>query len=177
MRTELAQAMGGLVASVDMNVRELVKDEKTRLTQLANVVTWARSGVERDYTGVVINAHAPEMPTRFSKQLAQVMRGALSLGISTDEAMRLATRCARDSLEPLRRDLLLDVAAYPGSNPDEVHRRTIRPLTTVKNNLVALHTLRLLICDEREEWRGRRVLSVPYYFLAPELDRAVLLSM
>jgi hypothetical protein len=177
MRAELAKAMGGLVASADMNVRQLTSDEKDTLTKLANIVTWARSGVERDYHGAVINAHAPEMPTRFSKQLAQVARGALSLGIPTASAMQLATRCARDSLEPLRRDLLLDVAANPNTNPDEVHRRIIRPLTTVKNNLIALHTLRLLVCDERDELRGNRVFSVPYYHLAPELDRAVLLSM
>jgi hypothetical protein len=177
MRTELAQAMGALVASADLNVRGLTRGEKEWLTKLANVVTWARSGVERDYKGVVINAHAPEMPTRFAKQLAQVARGALSLGIPTDGAMRLATRCARNSLEPLRRDLLLDIAANPDSNPDEVHKRVVRPLTTVKNNLVALHTLRLLTCDERQEWRGNRTFVVSYYSLAPELDRAVLLSM
>ena len=125
----------------------------------------------------MINAHAPEMPTRFAKQLAQLMRGAMSLGVPAEKAMRLATRCARDSLEPLRRDLLLDVAAHPDTNPDDVHRRIIRPLTTVKYNLVALHTLRLLVCDERNEWRGNRVFQVPYYSLAPELDRATLMSM
>jgi hypothetical protein len=177
MRAELAQVMGALIASADLGVRQLDDSERERLIKLANVVTWTRSGVERDYRGDVINAHAPEMPTRFAKQLAQVMRGALSIGIPTDEAMRLATRSARDSLEPLRRDLLLDVAANPGSNPDEVHRRTSKPLTTTKNTLVAMHTLGLLTCVEREERRGGRMVVVPYYWLAPELDRAVLLSM
>ena len=177
MRIELAKVMGDLVASADIAVRQLEASEKERLVKLANVVTWARSGVERDFHGAVINAHAPEMPTRFAKQLAQLMRGAMSLGVPAEKAMRLATRCARDSLEPLRRDLLLDVAAHPDTNPDDVHRRIIRPLTTVKYNLVALHTLRLLVCDERNEWRGNRVFQVPYYRLAPELDRATLMSM
>jgi hypothetical protein len=36
----------------------------------------ARTGVEPDYKGEVIDAHAPEMPTRFAKQLAQLVRGA-----------------------------------------------------------------------------------------------------
>lgn len=117
------------------------------------------------------------MPTRFAKQLAQMMRGAMSLGMPAEIVMQLATRCARDSLEPLRHNLLLDVAANPDTNPDDVHKRVIRPLTTVKNNLVALHTLRLLICEEREEWRGNRTFLIPYYRLAPELDRATLLNM
>jgi hypothetical protein len=34
-----------------------------------------------------------------------------------------------------------DVASHPDSNPDDVHKRIVRPLTTVKNNLVALHAL------------------------------------
>ena len=117
MRAELAGAMGALVASADMSVRDLTDAEKARLIKLANIVTWARSGVERDYRGDVVDAHAREMPTRFAKQLAQLVRGALSLGMPAEIAMQLATRCARDSLEPLRRDLLLDVAAHPGSNP------------------------------------------------------------
>ena len=158
-------------------MRDLTDAERDRLIELANVVTWARSGVERDYRGDVVNAHAPEMPTRFAKQLAQLVRGALSLGMPSEIAMRLAARCARDSLEPLRRDLLLDLAIYPGSNPDEVRTRIVRPLTTVKQNLMALHALRLLVCEEREELRWRRLFSIPYYSLAPELDRVTLLSM
>jgi hypothetical protein len=177
MRADLAKAMGDLVAGADMNARHLTDIEKGQLVRLANVVTWARSGVERDFKGAVINAHAPEMPTRFAKQLAQVVRGAISLGMPAELAMQHAIRCARDSLEPLRRDLLLDVASHPDTNADDVHARIVRPLTTVKNNLIALHTLRLLTCDEREEWRGNRVFSIPYYSLAPELDRSTLLSM
>ena len=51
------------------------------MIKLANVVTWARTGVERDYKGAVVEAHAPEMLTRFGKQLGQVVRGAVSLGM------------------------------------------------------------------------------------------------
>jgi hypothetical protein len=177
MRTELAGAMGALVASADTGVRSLIGAEVERLIKLANVVTWARSGVERDYRGDVVNAHAPEMPTRFAKQLAQVVRGALSFGMDPDAAMQLAIRCARDSLEPLRRDLLLDIAANPDTDPNDVHRRIVRPLTTVKQNLVALHMLRLVDCEERLERRGNRMVEVSHYSLAPDLDRATLLSM
>jgi hypothetical protein len=177
MRAELAQAMGALVASADLGVRLLEPKERTRLIKYANIVTWARTGVERDYRGGVINSHAPEMPTRFAKQLAMVARGAMSLGIRADMAMQLATRVARDSLEPLRLTLLLDLAANPGSNPSDVHKRTRKILTTVKNTLDALHTLGLLDCVERDERHGSRTFTVPYYWLAAKVDQATLLSM
>jgi hypothetical protein len=78
-------------------------------------VTFTRTAVERDYKGDVINAHAPEMPTRFAKQLAQMVRGGLALGMSRESAMRLALRCGRDSAPPLRIDILLDLASNPGA--------------------------------------------------------------
>jgi hypothetical protein len=177
IRAELAASLGALVASVDMAVRDLTAAETDQLVKLANIVTWARTGVERDYRGEVIDAHAREMPTRFAKQLAQATRGALSIGVPAEIAMQQAVRCARDSLDPLRRDLLLDVAAHPDSDPSGVHARMARPLTTVRTNLTALHVLRLLTCEEREEWRGRRPFLVPHYRLSPEVDRATLLKM
>jgi hypothetical protein len=177
MRTELAAVVGKLIVSINMNAYQLSEAERERLIKLANLVTWARTGVERDYKGAVVEAHALEMPTRFAKQLGQVVRGAVSCGMPTQTAMQLATRCARDSLEPRRRDILLYLVAHPSSAPDAVHARLICPLTTVTNHLTALHTLRLLQCEEREEWRGRRTFLVPYYTLAPELDQATLLSI
>ena len=90
MRVELASAMGALVASADLSARDLSETERRTLIKLANVVTWARSGVERDFKGGVVNAHALEMPTRFAKQLAQLVRGALALGMSPELAMQLA---------------------------------------------------------------------------------------
>ena len=63
----------------------------------------ARSAVERDYRGDIVFAHDPEMPTRFAKQLVQLLRGAVAIGMTPADAMRLALRCARDSIPPLRR--------------------------------------------------------------------------
>ena len=51
MRAELAATMGVLIASADLNVRNLAEAESERLIRLANLVTWARSGVERDFKG------------------------------------------------------------------------------------------------------------------------------
>ena len=102
-------------ATLSADEYQLADVEIDQLVKAADVVTMARTAVERDYQGEVIDAHAPEMPTRFAKQLAQMIRGAVAIGMTPAAAMRLAIRCARDSIPPLRREILLDVAANPGS--------------------------------------------------------------
>jgi hypothetical protein len=177
MRAELAAAVGGLINNAPKTEYQLSDPEIDRLVKLANIVTWTRTGIERDYKGDVIDAHAPEMPTRFVKQLTQLVRGAVAIGIPAARAMQLASRCARDSMAPLRRDILLDLAAHPHSCPQDVHTRITRPRTTTQRELMGLHMLGLLECEEVEEKRGTRSYMVPYYSLAPELDRRTLLSM
>ena len=73
MRTELSGAAAGVLATVRPSAAITVTDaERERILAAANVVTLARTAVDYDYRGDVIDAHAPEMPTRFAKQLAQV---------------------------------------------------------------------------------------------------------
>jgi hypothetical protein len=81
------------------NPADLDDDDSAALRAAADLVTPARTGVEFDYRGDVIDAHAPEMATRFAKQLAQVVRGGVAVGMERDDA-RLAIRCARDSPPP-----------------------------------------------------------------------------
>jgi len=101
MRAEIAAAVGGLIGSVDPEQTwRLTDNEIDRLIAASDIVTYARTAVEHDYRGDVVNAHAPEMPTRFSKQLAQMVRGSLALGMDRETAMLLALRCARDSMPP-----------------------------------------------------------------------------
>jgi hypothetical protein len=76
MRTQLAEAVGELIAGASKDRYELSAAETDHLIKLANIVTWSRTGVERDYKGEMIDAHAPEMPTRLAKQLTQLVRGA-----------------------------------------------------------------------------------------------------
>ena len=100
----------------------------------ADIVTMARTAVERDYRGEVIDAHMPEMPTRFAKQLAQIVRGGVAIGMPRKEAMRLAIRCARDSIPPLRLEILLDVATHPDTEVGDVRRRISKPWHTSSAN-------------------------------------------
>jgi hypothetical protein len=103
MRAELSMAVGALLAMVEPGDGiHLTSDEEEHILTVANIVTLARTGVEYDYRGNVIDAHAPEMPTRFAKQLGQILRGAVALGLPRPAALKLAIRCARDSMPPLR---------------------------------------------------------------------------
>ena len=114
-----------------MAVRDLTDAENDRLIE-PDVVTWARSGVERDFRARW-SRMLPEMPARFTKQLAQVVRGALYL-LACLQGRHAADplRAGQPSREPLRRDLLLDVAANPSSSPDP--KDTARGRRTVKTS-------------------------------------------
>jgi Bifunctional DNA primase/polymerase, N-terminal len=61
MRQELAGAVGGLLGHINTTADYTVTEEEgTRLLEAADIVTTARTAVERDYKGEVIDAHAPE---------------------------------------------------------------------------------------------------------------------
>jgi hypothetical protein len=141
-------------------------------------VTLARSAVERDYRGDIEFAHDPEAPTRFAKQLVQLLRGAVAIGVKPAEAMRLVRRCACDSIPPLRRDILLDLAKNPGSRATDVRKRISQPRNTVRRGLECLHMLGTLVCDETEETdRNGRERTISRYRLADGLDRETLQSV
>ena len=91
------------------------RTETERLVKAADIVTLARTGVERDYRGDVIDAHAPEMPTRFAKQLAQMLRGADRDRHAAASAMRSPCAAPAIAILPLRREILLDLAEHPWS--------------------------------------------------------------
>jgi hypothetical protein len=148
MRRELAAAVGGVIAGMSTNVAAPSEVEVDSLLAAADLVTLARTGVDFDYKGNVVDAHAPEMPTRFAKQLGQVVRGAVAIGLPRTEALKLAIRCARDSMPPLRLTIVDDVAANPGSTPSDVRKRVNKPWTTIDRQMQALHMLGVLDCDE-----------------------------
>jgi hypothetical protein len=175
MRAEMAAAVAGLISTVDPDkVYQLSQSDEATIVNAANLTTLARTGVETDYRGDVIDAHAPEMPTRLAKQLAQLMRGAVAIGIGPQEALQLALRCARDSLPQLRLAVLCDVARHPGSKVIAIRRRVQRPRLTVDRTLQALHALGLLHCREEEEVRASRTVQTRFYSLALEINPEVL---
>jgi hypothetical protein len=175
MRAELSAVTAKLLARVSRTTAIAVTDaERERILAAADVVTLARTGVDYDYRGDVIDAHAPEMPTRFAKQLAQVLRGAVALGMDRRAALRLALRCARDSMPPLRLAILDDVAAHPGSCTKDVRQRIGKPRATVDRQLQALHMLEVLSCEETETRHAGRPATLWRYQLAAGINPDVL---
>ena len=175
MRQELAQAVGAIIGNASTKEYQFKPEGTAQLVKAADIVTLARTAVERDYQGNVIDAHAPEMPTRFAKQLAQMVRGGVAIGMAAADAMKLALRCARDSIPPLRREILLDLAANPWSEPKEVRKRIERPRKTVWRELEALHMLRLLHCAEEEETGadGKKRTKLMYGFDDDEHEKTL----
>lgn len=168
MRSDLTQAAAGVLAGVDPSTAITPTDAETDvLLAAADLVTLARTGVEYDYRGDVIDAHAPEMPTRFAKQLAQVLRGGVAIGMERADALRLAIRCARDSMPPLRLAIVDDLAAHPESSTAEVRKRLGKPRATVDRQLQALHMLEVIECDESSAPNGATVWR---YSLASGVD-------
>lgn len=147
MRAELRAAVKGVFAWLNPEFMRLTNLEEI-LVPLADLVTQARTAVMRDQMGNVIDAHAPEMPTRFAKQLTQVVNGSLALGMTPSHAITLAVRVASDSMPPLRLLTLTDIAAHPYSSVSEVRVRLQKPRTTIQRELEALHMLGLLVVDE-----------------------------
>jgi hypothetical protein len=172
MRDELAQLAHAVVNAVNPDEPpQLTAEETHRLLLAANLVTLARTAVDFDYRGDVVDAHAPEAPTRFGKQLAQLARGAIAIGLNRPAAVRLAIRCARDSVPPLRLAIIDDLAAHPHSTTTDVRKRLAKPRATVDRQLQALHMLAVVHCDEIEHDQRSRW----YYSLADAIDPACLL--
>src|SRR5215468_12153141 len=113
----------------------------------------------------MVEAHGQEMPNRFSKKLTMLVRGAVAIGMPPDAAMRLAARCARDSISPLPRAILFDVADHPDARAREVADRIARPRMTALRELEALRILNVLDCDIEEATQGGREITLTYYNL------------
>jgi len=149
MREALAKAVGGVLHTLK-KFDDLSSDEHDELLSLANFVTLCRTAVEYDWHGRVEMAHMPEAPTRFVKQLAQVMRGALSIGLDRDEASALALRVAGDSMPPMRLEILQLLAKNPaGLTTKETAHTLDQPFEPVDKQLQSLHSLRALSRIER----------------------------
>ena len=177
MRKELADAVAGLINGIDFEADyyELTEDDQEIILKAADLVTRARTGVETDPRGDVISSHDLEMPTRLAKQLTQIMRGGMAIGMDHDSAMHLVLRCARDSMPQIRLTVLRDVALHPSSSVTDVSRRVQEPRTTVGRTLQALHSLGLVVFSERavkrnEGTANEKTVSVWHYSLASDVN-------
>jgi hypothetical protein len=157
MRGELAKSVGELLDTVDPDAPPTATDaEIDVLLELADLVTRARTAVERDFQGDPVFAHALEMPTRYAKQLVQIVRGGIALGMTRDDALTVAKRCAGDTVPPLRLAVLIDVAAHPATVTADAVKRLQLPRMTVDRVLRELHLLGLLTVTDTPWGQGVR---------------------
>ncbi len=144
MREALGQAVAGVLVNVNREVPTPSDDVVDEVLAFADLVTLMRSAVERDYSGEPDFVHDPESPTRFAKQLLQIWRGAIAIGIAPDRAMSLVARCAGDSVPPFRLSIVSDIFAHPGSTSRECASRNNMPVRSVARALSELQCLDLL---------------------------------
>lgn len=177
MRAELAEAVGLLLGATDRTRARLSQPVSERLLAAADLVTLARTAVERDRQGNVSDAHQPEMPTRFAKVLGQIVRGGLTLGMEEGEAERVALRVAHDSIPPLRLALLRAVAKVPGTTTTDATKQVQRPRSTVDRVLQELHVLGLVTVGSGSQhepgWRYTLADIIDLGALTPSPDMSV----
>jgi hypothetical protein len=182
MRKELAEVVGGLIAHASLKDTRLTDAETEKLVDAADIVTLCRTGVEFDHQGDVSTAHAPEMPTRFAKQLTQIIRGGVAIGLPRQQGMQLALRCARDSIPPLRLEILLDVANSRNTKAGDIRKRIKKPWRTVKRQIDALAMLGALVMDHETETKtlpdgSEKKTTIEVYDVSPDFDRKTLAEM
>jgi hypothetical protein len=182
MRKELAEVVGGLIAHASLKDTRLTDAETEKLVDAADIVTLARTAVDYDYKGDVSVAHAPEMPTRFAKQLTQIIRGGVAIGLPRQQGMQLALRCARDSIPPLRWEILLDVANSRNTKAGDIRKRIRKPWRTVERQINALTMLGALVLDHETETKtmpdgSEKKTTIEVYDLNPDFDRKTLAEM
>jgi hypothetical protein len=174
MRQELADAVAGLLTNIKTDEPyQLTGEDEDRIVAAADLVTRARTGVKTDCKGVVSGAHAAEAATRLSKELVQILRGAMAIGMEHGDAMRMVIRCARDSMPPERLEALRDVAENPESVMTDIMERLQRAWSSVNRMVQALQALKLVKYRTEERMTGKKkkkVVKVRLYSLADGVD-------
>jgi len=164
MRAELKEASRQVLKAASTELVPIPPEDQERILAISNIVTMARSAVDFDYRGKVTYVHDPESPTRLTKELIQLMRGAIAIGLDHEAALALTLRVARDSMPPIRLACLLDLADHPESRVQHVSQRIQKPWSAVDRALQALHGLGLLLCASLEETDSKGKTRISWYY-------------
>jgi hypothetical protein len=160
MRTELAAAVGGLFDDPLATPPWPEDEDLDLLARVADLVSLARSPVERDHHGEIALVGDPDSPSRVAKVLLQIRQGALALGYPPTTATEIVLRVAGDSLPKLRRLVFLALAdggewstADVGVAVDHPTRSTRRALEDLVAHGVAVRSKGP---GNRDRWRLSR---------------------
>ena len=118
VRERLAERVAGFIEGLPTATPSISHEQLDTLVAIAELVTRARSAVERDnWTREIAYTPTPEMPPRFSRQSVSLAQGiALVSGHEavTDEDIRRVARVGLDGIPPVRRACLASLAARRG---------------------------------------------------------------
>jgi hypothetical protein len=153
MRQALRDAMARFVAARGGTPPTITEARLERLAAVADFVTRARSGVEREgYKRTIEYGPEPESPTRFAKILLSLAQGvalAHDRDEVTDAELRLASRIALDSLPAIRRRALQALAKQEGPVSTVDVSVEVRAATTAaRRALEDLEALDVVTCDK-----------------------------
>jgi hypothetical protein len=115
MKEELAVAVGGLFTKTAKRPRplkhfgKLTKDDEDDIIHMANLISLARSPVERDHSGEIVHVGDPDAPTRVAKALGQIRDGLMALGLGDNATWDVLVAVALDSVPNPRRLVLLEL--------------------------------------------------------------------
>ena len=155
MRHALTEAVSGLFAGLPFGEQPeqllAASRENEQLVDVAVIATQARSTVERDdYHRNIENVHGAESPARVVKQLMLIRAALITIGVSPEEAHRLTTCVALDSIPQHRRRALRDLVRR---GPD---RRVTTadaagdmglPVRTTERVLEDLQAQKMVLCE------------------------------
>jgi hypothetical protein len=163
MREELQEAVAGFFAGLTLpeDGDTLSDEDETRLIDLADFVTVARSPVERDpYASREIELIPDaEAPARFVIMLAALLEGLRLIGIDESTAWALVTKVAFDSMPAQRRRVIEHLRVSDTTTTKEAATALGLPTTTTRRTLedLAAHGLVLRRGGEKtndaDTWR------------------------
>src|SRR5262249_58128390 len=155
MREDFAQAMRAFLAVRAVERPTVDDDVLDRLATVADFVTRARSGVQRDrWRRDLDYAPEPEAPTRFAKVLLALASGLAVAHDSpavTPHELRLVLRVAVDCLPLIRHRVIAALAHAPiedGEQPSTTHIAGAPQFstTTIPRTPTALHPPPVTTC-------------------------------
>ncbi len=137
MRAELRDAVTGFFAGLELPDKDTLTDtDKHRLVTLADLVTMARSPVERDRISRDIELIPdPEAPARFALMLAALLEGLRVLGLESEHAWQLVSKTAFDSMPAQRRRVIELLAATQTVATKDAALALGLPTTTARRTL------------------------------------------
>jgi len=121
MRSELSSMIASFFSGIsNVKSQAFTTQERDKLTALATFATRCRSPIDRDsyHYEDIRNIPGIEAPNRMVKVLAQLQRGLRLIGVDYQSAWHLVEKTAMDSMQELRRKLLINMLDnHAGATP------------------------------------------------------------